>query len=179
MSTESHLYPPPAALTKSAHVAGPAAYDQLVAEADRDYDAYWSWSLANAVAAEHLSRELGLGSSGEVFTLGLLVRIGRLALASVHATEYRTGSPTRRAIHQASAHSPASGSRPAIQANTTNGWVISADGSAATMLTVSTRRLSVRTRAVAGSASSTMGLAWVIDESTALRSAASAAHPRG
>jgi acetyl-CoA synthetase len=42
MSTESHLYPPPPALTKSAHVAGPAAYDQLVAEAARDYEAYWS-----------------------------------------------------------------------------------------------------------------------------------------
>jgi acetyl-CoA synthetase len=42
MSTESHLYPPPPALTQSAHVAGPAAYDQLVAEADRDHDAYWS-----------------------------------------------------------------------------------------------------------------------------------------
>jgi diguanylate cyclase (GGDEF)-like protein len=53
-----------------------------------DYDGYWSWSLANAVAAEHLSRELRLGSSGEAFTLGLLVRIGRLALASVHAAEY-------------------------------------------------------------------------------------------
>lgn len=53
-----------------------------------DYDAYWSWSLANAVAAERLSRELRLGSSGEAFTLGLLARIGRLALASVHASDY-------------------------------------------------------------------------------------------
>ena len=42
MSTETHLYPPPADMTKSAHVAGPAAYDQLVAEAARDYDGYWS-----------------------------------------------------------------------------------------------------------------------------------------
>lgn len=53
-----------------------------------DYDGYWSWSLASAVAAELLSRELRLGSSGEAFTLGLLARIGRLALASVHASEY-------------------------------------------------------------------------------------------
>ncbi len=53
-----------------------------------DYDAFWSWSLANAVAAELLSRELRLGTSGEAFTLGLLARIGRLALASVHASEY-------------------------------------------------------------------------------------------
>ena len=42
MSTESHLYPPPAALTKSANVAGPAAYQRLVDEAERDYEGYWS-----------------------------------------------------------------------------------------------------------------------------------------
>src|SRR5262245_14191712 len=53
-----------------------------------DYDGYWSWSLASAVAAEHLSRELRLGVPGEAFTLGLLARVGRLALASVHASEY-------------------------------------------------------------------------------------------
>jgi diguanylate cyclase (GGDEF)-like protein len=53
-----------------------------------DYDGYWSWSLASAVAAELLSRELSLGSPGEAFTLGLLSRVGRLALASVHAAEY-------------------------------------------------------------------------------------------
>ena len=53
-----------------------------------DYDTYWSWSLANGVAAEQLSRQLRLGSSGEAFTLGLLARVGRLALASVHAAEY-------------------------------------------------------------------------------------------
>jgi diguanylate cyclase (GGDEF)-like protein len=53
-----------------------------------DYDGYWSWSLANAVAAQRLSRELRFGSPGEAFTLGLLARIGRLALASVHPAEY-------------------------------------------------------------------------------------------
>jgi acetyl-CoA synthetase len=42
MSTELKTYAPPAALAKSAHVAGPAAYDKLVAEAERDYDGYWS-----------------------------------------------------------------------------------------------------------------------------------------
>jgi len=41
MSTELHSYPPPADLVRSAHVAGPAAYDKLVAEAARDYDGYW------------------------------------------------------------------------------------------------------------------------------------------
>jgi diguanylate cyclase (GGDEF)-like protein len=53
-----------------------------------DYDGYWSWSLASAVAAEQLSLELRVGLSGEAFTLGLLARIGRLALASVHASDY-------------------------------------------------------------------------------------------
>jgi acetyl-CoA synthetase len=42
MTTELNTYAPPAALAKSAHVAGPAAYDKLVAEAARDHDAYWS-----------------------------------------------------------------------------------------------------------------------------------------
>lgn len=53
-----------------------------------DYDGYWSWSLANALAAQRLSRELRSGLPGEAFTLGLLARIGRLALASVHPGEY-------------------------------------------------------------------------------------------
>jgi diguanylate cyclase (GGDEF)-like protein len=53
-----------------------------------DYDHYWSWSLANAVAAQRLSRELRLGTPGEAFTLALLARVGRLALASVHPEEY-------------------------------------------------------------------------------------------
>ncbi len=42
MSTQPSLYPPPAALTASANVAGPAAFDKLVAEADADYEGYWS-----------------------------------------------------------------------------------------------------------------------------------------
>ncbi|MES2960229.1 MAG: acetate--CoA ligase [Pseudomonadota bacterium] len=42
MSNEAALYPPPAALAAAAHVAGPAAYDKLVAEAGADYEAYWS-----------------------------------------------------------------------------------------------------------------------------------------
>ena len=42
MSSEATLYPPPAALTAAANVAGPAAYDKLVAEAAADYEGYWS-----------------------------------------------------------------------------------------------------------------------------------------
>ena len=41
MSSEVTLYPPPAALTASANVAGPAACDKLVAEAAMDYEGYW------------------------------------------------------------------------------------------------------------------------------------------
>jgi len=52
------------------------------------YDEYWSWSLANAVAAELLSRETGIAQPAEAFTCGLLARIGELALASVHPTDY-------------------------------------------------------------------------------------------
>ena len=40
--SSTHLYPPPAALAKAAHVAGPEAYTALVAEAERDYEGYWA-----------------------------------------------------------------------------------------------------------------------------------------
>ncbi|MEQ1892837.1 MAG: diguanylate cyclase [Planctomycetota bacterium] len=55
-----------------------------------DYDGYWAWSIANALAAQRLCRELRQGLPGEAFTLGLLARVGRLALASVHPAEYAT-----------------------------------------------------------------------------------------
>jgi len=42
MSSETTFYPPPAALQASANVAGPAAYDKLVAEAAADHVGYWS-----------------------------------------------------------------------------------------------------------------------------------------
>ena len=41
-SPANPMYPPPAALQAAAHVAGPAAYDKLVAEAAADFDGYWS-----------------------------------------------------------------------------------------------------------------------------------------
>ena len=53
-----------------------------------DYDRYWSWSLANATAANILSRELKTAVPAEAFTCALLVRIGELALASVHPSDY-------------------------------------------------------------------------------------------
>ena len=39
---ETKRYAPVTALTRSAHVAGRAAYDALVAEADADHEAYWA-----------------------------------------------------------------------------------------------------------------------------------------
>ena len=53
-----------------------------------DYDRYWSFSLANAVAAQIISKSLVIGAPAEMFTCALLSRIGRLALASVHPTQY-------------------------------------------------------------------------------------------
>jgi acetyl-CoA synthetase len=35
-------YPPPAELARTSHVAGRAAYDRLVAEAETDYEGYWA-----------------------------------------------------------------------------------------------------------------------------------------
>ncbi|MCZ6598620.1 MAG: diguanylate cyclase [Planctomycetota bacterium] len=52
------------------------------------YDDFWSLSLANAVAADAISREFDIGVPAEAFTCALLCRIGQLALASVHPTEY-------------------------------------------------------------------------------------------
>ena len=40
--TEPTVYQPPASLVAAARVSGMAAYDALVAEADRDYEAYWA-----------------------------------------------------------------------------------------------------------------------------------------
>jgi acetyl-CoA synthetase len=38
----THLYPPPAAAVKGAHVSGIEAYRKLVAEAEADYEGYWA-----------------------------------------------------------------------------------------------------------------------------------------
>ena len=44
--SETHLYPPPAEMARTAHVPGPAAYQALVQEADADHQAFWG-RLAN------------------------------------------------------------------------------------------------------------------------------------
>src|SRR5512144_985483 len=38
----THIYPPPEAAVKSAHVSGMAAYQKLCAEAEADYAGYWA-----------------------------------------------------------------------------------------------------------------------------------------
>jgi len=56
--------------------------------AEFDYDRYWSHSLAMAVACQVFSAHLRVGNPHECFTLGLLGRVGELALASVHPGLY-------------------------------------------------------------------------------------------
>ena len=53
-----------------------------------DYDKYWSHSIARAVAAQVLSRELRIGKPAEAYICALLSEVGYLALASVYPEEY-------------------------------------------------------------------------------------------
>lgn len=53
-----------------------------------DYAAFWSRSLARAVACQWLGAEARLAPAAEMFTCGLLARIGTLALASIHPEKY-------------------------------------------------------------------------------------------
>ena len=52
-----------------------------------DYDAFWSESLAQAVAARHIAKILRF-SPDEAFTCALLSQIGRLAFASAYPDRY-------------------------------------------------------------------------------------------
>lgn len=53
-----------------------------------DYGRYWSLSLARAVSAQVLARELKALVPAEAYIAGLLSGIGRLALATVHPQSY-------------------------------------------------------------------------------------------
>ena len=53
-----------------------------------DYERFWSESLARAVAARRLADQLGNFPPDEAFTIGLLGKVGRLALATVQPLEY-------------------------------------------------------------------------------------------
>ena len=53
-----------------------------------DYDGYWSNSLARAVVSQTLARIHGIGRPEEAYISGLLMDVGRLALASVYPERY-------------------------------------------------------------------------------------------
>jgi two-component system, cell cycle response regulator len=55
-----------------------------------DYDHFWSSALCTAVAARHLAGRLRAMDPEEAFMLGLVSRIGMLALATVHPDTYAT-----------------------------------------------------------------------------------------
>ncbi len=54
-----------------------------------DYGAFWSHSLATAIACQELARYAQMAAE-EIFTVGLLARIGELALATLLPEEYAT-----------------------------------------------------------------------------------------
>jgi diguanylate cyclase (GGDEF)-like protein len=53
-----------------------------------DYTYFWGHSLLTAIAAQNLIAQSNIGSREEIFILGLLGQIGRLALASTHPLDY-------------------------------------------------------------------------------------------
>jgi PAS domain S-box-containing protein len=53
-----------------------------------DYQNFWAHSLLTAITAQNLILRSGIGSNEEVFVLGLLGQIGRLALATTQPEEY-------------------------------------------------------------------------------------------
>jgi diguanylate cyclase (GGDEF)-like protein len=61
-----------------------------------DYGGFWSHSLLMAVVAQKLGSPLRLGAADELFSLGLLSRIGCLALATVYPDQYTAilGNPS-------------------------------------------------------------------------------------
>ena len=53
-----------------------------------DYEAFWSRSLVTGLALQALVRKLGCCSAEEAFCIGLLSRVGQLALATVYGERY-------------------------------------------------------------------------------------------
>lgn len=53
-----------------------------------DYDAFWSESLVTGLAFQALVRKAGSCSPEEAFCIGLLSRVGKLALATVYGERY-------------------------------------------------------------------------------------------
>ena len=55
---------------------------------DFDYELFWSRSAATGVAAQLLGAATRAAPPAELFTVGLLANIGRMALAALHAERY-------------------------------------------------------------------------------------------
>lgn len=53
-----------------------------------DYEGFWSGSLVSAIAMQALARQTRCAQPEEAFCLGLLARIGELALATLHPEDY-------------------------------------------------------------------------------------------
>lgn len=53
-----------------------------------DYNRFWSHSLALAVAMQVVTQRTRIAAADEMFSLGLLARVGELALATVYAEDY-------------------------------------------------------------------------------------------
>jgi diguanylate cyclase (GGDEF)-like protein/PAS domain S-box-containing protein len=53
-----------------------------------DYHQFWTHSLLCAISAQNLVRQSGIGSPEEVFVLGLLSKVGSLALATAYPERY-------------------------------------------------------------------------------------------
>jgi diguanylate cyclase (GGDEF)-like protein len=70
-----------------------------------DYGLFWSRSLARGAAAQLLGGIVRCAPAGELFTLGLLAGVGRLALAALHPAAYgeiiaRAGDPCAPRIRE-------------------------------------------------------------------------------
>lgn len=55
---------------------------------DFDYNGFWSFSLVMALSMQCFAQRTRIGAPDELFCLGLLARVGELALATVHPAEY-------------------------------------------------------------------------------------------
>ena len=55
-----------------------------------DYDAYWQDALLTGVAAQAIAAQIQIVNAEELFILGLLAQVGRLALATLYGTRYST-----------------------------------------------------------------------------------------
>lgn len=53
-----------------------------------DYERFWSSSLLMALAMQSLAQRLHAGAADEAFSVGLMARIGELAMASVYPVEF-------------------------------------------------------------------------------------------